>query len=107
MVAGGKPSVTHYDTIEAFRAASLLDINLETGRTHQIRVHMSALRHPCVGDLLYGADPTLSARLGLTRQWLHARRLAFEHPTHGERVAFESAYPADLERALEIVRAES
>jgi 23S rRNA pseudouridine1911/1915/1917 synthase len=107
VVAGGKPSVTHYDTIEAFRAASLLDINLETGRTHQIRVHMSALRHPCVGDLLYGADPTLSARLGLTRQWLHARRLAFEHPTHGERVEFESAYPADLERALEIVRAES
>ena len=66
VVAGGRPSVTHYDTLEAFRAASLLEIQLETGRTHQIRVHMAALRHPCVGDLTYGADPTLAARLGLT-----------------------------------------
>ena len=72
VVAGGRPSVTHYDTIEAFPAARLLDINLRTGRTHQIRVHMSALRHPCVGDITYGADPTLAARLGLSRQWLHA-----------------------------------
>ena len=64
VVSGGKPSVTHYDTLEAFPAASLLDVKLETGRTHQIRVHFSALRHPCVGDLTYGADPTLSARLG-------------------------------------------
>ena len=82
VVADGKPSVTHYDTLEAFRAASLLEITLETGRTHQIRVHMAALRHPCVGDLTYGADPTLAARLGLHRQWLHARRLGFEHPAH-------------------------
>ena len=73
VVASGKPSITHYETLEAHRAASLLEINLETGRTHQIRVHMAALRHPCVGDLTYGADPTLSARLGLSRQWLHAR----------------------------------
>ena len=80
VTAEGKPSVTHYDLIEAFRAASLLDIKLETGRTHQIRVHMSAHRHPCVGDLTYGADPTLAKRLGLTRQWLHAMRLGFEHP---------------------------
>ena len=80
VIANGKPSVTHYDTLEAHRAASLLEINLETGRTHQIRVHMAALRHPCVGDLTYGADPTLAARLGLTRQWLHAGRLGFEHP---------------------------
>ena len=65
VVAGGRPSVTHYDTLEAFRAASLLDIQLETGRTHQIRVHLSALRHPCVGDLTYGADPTLAKRLRL------------------------------------------
>ncbi|GAA2579677.1 RluA family pseudouridine synthase [Actinomadura fulvescens] len=107
VVAGGKPSVTHYDTVEAYRAATLLDINLETGRTHQIRVHMSAIRHPCVGDLAYGADPTLAARLGLTRQWLHAVRLGFEHPTRGERVEFESPYPDDLARALEIVAAES
>ncbi|PZG23461.1 RNA pseudouridine synthase [Spongiactinospora gelatinilytica] len=107
VVAGGKPSVTHYDTVEAFRAASLLDIRLETGRTHQIRVHMAALRHPCVGDLLYGADPTLAARLGVTRQWLHAVSLAFEHPATGEWVAFTSDYPADLDAALTAVRGES
>jgi 23S rRNA pseudouridine1911/1915/1917 synthase len=107
VVAGGKSAVTHYDTIEAFRAASLLEIDLETGRTHQIRVHMSAIRHPCVADLAYGADPTLAARLGLGRQWLHAVRLGFEHPAHGEWVEFESPYPDDLAHALEIIRAES
>ena len=100
----GKPSVTHYDTIEAFRAPSLLEVQLETGRTHQIRVHMSALRHPCVGDLTYGADPTLAARLGLQRQWLHAVRLAFEHPSTGQRVTFESPYPPDLAHALDVLR---
>jgi 23S rRNA pseudouridine1911/1915/1917 synthase len=107
VVAGGKPSVTHYDLIEAYRAASLLDVKLETGRTHQIRVHMSALRHPCVGDLTYGADPTLAKRLGLTRQWLHAVALGFEHPATGEWVEFTSEYPADLAHALEIISAES
>jgi 23S rRNA pseudouridine1911/1915/1917 synthase len=107
VVAGGKPSVTHYDTIEAFRAATLLDVKLETGRTHQIRVHMSALRHPCVGDAMYGADPTMSARLGLTRQWLHAQTLGFAHPDDGRWVEFTSAYPADLRHALDVVRAES
>ncbi|WP_042367114.1 RluA family pseudouridine synthase [Streptacidiphilus neutrinimicus] len=107
VVAGGKPSVTHYDLIEAYRAASLLDIKLETGRTHQIRVHMSALRHPCVGDTTYGADPTLAKRLGLTRQWLHAVSLGFEHPATGDWVEFTSEYPADLARALEIISAES
>ncbi|AZS36576.1 putative RNA pseudouridine synthase [Microbacterium lemovicicum] len=100
----GKDSVTHYETLEAFPGASLLEIHLETGRTHQIRVHMAAHRHPCVGDPLYGADPTMSARLGLTRQWLHAHRLAFAHPAGGERVAFESPYPADLAHALEVLR---
>ena len=59
VVAGGRDSVTHYETIEAFRHATLLDVHLETGRTHQIRVHMAALKHPCVGDVTYGADPTL------------------------------------------------
>ncbi|GAB2683426.1 RluA family pseudouridine synthase [Thalassiella azotivora] len=101
VTAAGKPSVTHYETVEAFRAATLLEVHLETGRTHQIRVHMSALRHPCVGDLTYGADPTLAARLGLTRQWLHAHRLAFEHPRTGERAVFESPYPDDLAKALD------
>ncbi|WOF21831.1 RluA family pseudouridine synthase [Microbacterium betulae] len=100
----GKDSVTHYETIEAFPGASLLEIHLETGRTHQIRVHMAAHRHPCVGDPLYGADPTLSARLGLTRQWLHAHELAFSHPATGERVRFTSAYPDDLAHALAILR---
>jgi 23S rRNA pseudouridine1911/1915/1917 synthase len=107
VVAGGRPSVTHYDAIEAFRAVSLLDIKLETGRTHQIRVHMSAVRHPCAGDLAYGADPTLAARLGLSRQWLHAVRLGFEHPADGRWVEFESPYPGDLARALEIAAEES
>jgi 23S rRNA pseudouridine1911/1915/1917 synthase len=105
VVADGKPSVTHYDTIEAFRAASLLDVRLETGRTHQIRVHLSAVRHPCVGDLAYGADPVLAKRIGLTRQWLHARTLGFHHPADGRWVEFTSEYPADLAAALEVLRA--
>lgn len=102
----GKPSVTHYETLEAFPGASLLEIHLETGRTHQIRVHMAAHRHPCVGDPLYGADPTLSARLGLTRQWLHAHKLGFAHPATGDWVQFESPYPADFRHALDILRGE-
>jgi 23S rRNA pseudouridine1911/1915/1917 synthase len=101
----GKPSVTHYEVIEAFRAASLTQVHLETGRTHQIRVHLAALRHPCVGDLAYGADPTLAARLGLGRQWLHAVRLGFEHPGTGLAVQFETAYPDDLAQALRAIAA--
>jgi 23S rRNA pseudouridine1911/1915/1917 synthase len=104
VVSGGRDSITHYDTIEAFPGASLLEIRLETGRTHQIRVHMAALRHPCVGDLTYGADPTLATRLGLTRQWLHAKELGFAHPTTGESVRFASPYPSDLAQALQILR---
>lgn len=100
----GKDSITHYETLEAFPSASLLEIHLETGRTHQIRVHMAAHRHPCVGDPLYGADPTLSARLGLTRQWLHAHELAFAHPVTTDWVGFSSDYPADLVHALEVLR---
>jgi 23S rRNA pseudouridine1911/1915/1917 synthase len=102
----GKDSITHYETIEAFRGAALLEIHLETGRTHQIRVHMAAHRHPCVGDPLYGGDPTLAARLGLARQWLHAHELAFTHPGTGEVVRFESTYPADLQHALDLLRDE-
>ena len=107
VVSGGRESVTHYETIEAFRHATLLDIRLETGRTHQIRVHMSAMRHPCVGDVTYGADPTLSARLGLGRQWLHAVRLGFAHPDDGRPVSFTSPYPDDLQTALDRVAAAS
>jgi 23S rRNA pseudouridine1911/1915/1917 synthase len=107
VVSGGRPSVTHYETVEAFRAASLLDIHLETGRTHQIRVHMAAVRHPCVGDLAYGADPVLAKRLQLSRQWLHARELGFEHPSTGEQIRVVSPFPADLQDALDRIRAES
>jgi 23S rRNA pseudouridine1911/1915/1917 synthase len=106
VVADGKPSVTHYVTLEAFRGASLLEVHLETGRTHQIRVHMAAQRHPCVGDLTYGADPTLAARLGISRQWLHAVRLGFRHPASGSHVEFETRYPDDLQRALDRLRAD-
>ena len=101
VVEAGKASITHYEVLEAFAAASLVEVHLETGRTHQIRVHFSALRHPCVGDLTYGADPTLAARLGLQRQWLHAVGLGFEHPSTGQRVDFTSAYTQDLAGALE------
>lgn len=100
VIAGGRPSVTHYEVLEAFRFASLLEIHLETGRTHQIRVHMAALRHPCVGDLMYGADPVLAARCDLQRQWLHAVRLGFIHPGSGDWVEFSSPYPGDLDHAL-------
>lgn len=105
IVDGGRHSVTHYDTLEAFRSATLLEVHLETGRTHQIRVHMQALNHPVVGDPLYGSDPRLAAELGLIRQWLHAHRLGFVHPGTGEWVEFSSPYPADLQHALDLVRA--
>lgn len=104
VVAGGKDAVTHYSTLEAMRAASLLRIDLETGRTHQIRVHTAAIGHPCVGDLTYGADPVLAGDLGLTRQWLHAMELTFDHPATGRSLTVESAYPEDLARALEVLR---
>ncbi|HET6698286.1 MAG TPA: RluA family pseudouridine synthase [Nocardioidaceae bacterium] len=106
VLADGKPSVTHYETLEAHRFASLLQIHLETGRTHQIRVHMAALKHPCVGDLTYGADPVLARRVGLERQWLHAVELGFEHPETGEHVTFSSTYPDDLQQALDTLRDE-
>lgn len=104
VTAEGKPSVTHYETVEAFPSASLLEIHLESGRTHQIRVHMAAQRHPCVGDPLYGGDPVLSARLGLARQWLHAAQLSFSHPGSGDWVTYDAAYPADLQHALDVLR---
>ena len=97
----GKHAVTHYEVVEAFRHASLVRAHLETGRTHQIRVHFAALHHPCCGDLTYGADPTLAARLGLDRQWLHATGLGFEHPGTGAWVTYESSYPPDLQLALD------
>jgi 23S rRNA pseudouridine1911/1915/1917 synthase len=104
VLEGGRHSVTHYDTLDAFVGSTLLEVKLETGRTHQIRVHMAAIKHPCVGDPTYGADPVLAARLGLQRQWLHAVRLGFVHPTTGDPVEFTSPYPADLQHALDVVR---
>lgn len=106
IVGGGRESVTHYETLEAHRAATLVEVRLETGRTHQIRVHFAAIGHPCCGDPLYGSDPALARRLGLDRQWLHATRLAFEHPVEGNRVEFESELPRDLEHALHEVRSD-
>jgi len=102
--AEGKAAVTHYDTLEMLPAAALMKVGLETGRTHQIRVHFAHFRHPLVGDPLYGADPKLAQALDLDRQWLHAKKLGFEHPISGEFVEFESDYPADLEIALNRLR---
>ncbi len=104
VVGGGRHSITHYRMLEAFPAVTLLEVHLETGRTHQIRVHMQAIRHPCVGDPTYGGDPVLAARLGLKRQWLHAVELGFVHPRSGEPVRFASPYPEDLAHALALVR---
>ena len=103
VVADGKPSITHYKALEFFPAVSLLEIELETGRTHQIRVHFSALRNPLVGDMTYGADHTIANRLEITRPWLHARELKFTHPASGSEIAFFSEYPSDLTRSLEIL----
>ena len=97
----GKPSITHYKLLEAFPSASLVEVVLETGRTHQIRVHFSAFKHPLLGDTMYGADPTLASRLQIDRQWLHALRLSFMHPTSGEEVSFESSYSSDLAAVLQ------
>ncbi len=105
VVDGGRASVTHYDTLDALVGTTLLEVRLETGRTHQIRVHLAAIKHPCVGDPTYGGDPVLAARLGLERQWLHAVGLSFTHPASGEQVSFSSSYPSDLQRALDLLRA--
>jgi 23S rRNA pseudouridine1911/1915/1917 synthase len=102
--ADGKPSVTHYETLELFAGAALLQVGLETGRTHQIRVHFSAFGHPLVGDPLYGSDPKMAARLGLDRQWLHAVALGFTHPISGEPLSFSAEYPQDLQNALSQLR---
>jgi 23S rRNA pseudouridine1911/1915/1917 synthase len=104
VVSGGRPSVTHYRMLEAHRKATLLEIKTETGRTHQIRVHMAAISHPCVGDPTYGPNPALARELGLVRQWLHAVGLEFAHPATGDQVSFASSYPTDLAAALETVR---
>ena len=102
----GKPAVTHYKTLEAFAPATLLEVGLETGRTHQIRVHFSALNHPCCGDPMYGSDEALAEKLGLTRQWLHAVSVGFRHPADGRWMEIECPYPDDLQHALDVLRAQ-
>jgi 23S rRNA pseudouridine1911/1915/1917 synthase len=112
----GKHAVTHYRLRERFRAHSLIQCNLETGRTHQIRVHLAYIHHPLVGDPLYGgslrlpkgATPELVAALrGFRRQALHAERLAFEHPVTGEAMAFEAKRPADMEALITRLHADA
>jgi 23S rRNA pseudouridine1911/1915/1917 synthase len=109
----GKRAVTHYRLRERFRAHSLIQCNLETGRTHQIRVHLTHIGHPLVGDPLYGgglklpkrAAPELAAALrGFRRQALHAERLAFEHPVTGEPLSFAAERPADMTALIEALR---
>lgn len=104
VIEGGKPSITHYKTLELFPALTLCEVYLETGRTHQIRVHFSAFRHPLLGDTMYGADPVLAKKLGISRQWLHAKELGFTHPISGEQVQFVSEYPLDLAVVLDRLR---
>lgn len=103
VVRDGKHAITHYDTLEVFPGATLVEVHIETGRTHQIRVHFQAERHPLVGDTLYGADPTFATTLGLGRQWLHARSLSFVHPGSHQRVTYQSDYPDDLRHALDVL----
>ena len=100
----GKRAITHYETLELLPTAALMKVGLETGRTHQIRVHFSHFRHPLVGDMLYGADPKIADKLALDRQWLHAVELGFSHPVSGEYVKFSSEYPTDLAKALDALR---
>ncbi len=95
-VDSGRHAVTHYRTLETFSEGSLLELRIETGRTHQIRVHMAHLGHPVMGDLMYGRRKNDNQRLSVPRQMLHARRLCFLHPGNDERLEFESDPPADM-----------
>jgi 23S rRNA pseudouridine1911/1915/1917 synthase len=103
VVADGKESITHYELIEYYRGVTMVEVELETGRTHQIRVHMSALNHPLVGDTTYGADPVLAKSLHMARPWLHAKELAFDHPVNGAPMEFKVDYPADLLACLALL----
>ncbi|KFI45631.1 ribosomal large subunit pseudouridine synthase D [Bifidobacterium bohemicum] len=107
VTAAGKPAVTHWDVLERFGRATLVSVNLETGRTHQIRVHFSSIGHPLAGDPMYGGNPKLAERLGLNRQWLHAMQLEFRHPRTHVWTTVRSTYPADLAQALELMREQS
>jgi len=104
VVAGGRESVTHYRVLERLGEVSLLEVRIETGRTHQVRVHLSEIGHAVAGDPVYGRGRKLAARLGLERPFLHAARLELAHPSTGEPLAFEDPIPEDLSRALRIAR---
>jgi 23S rRNA pseudouridine1911/1915/1917 synthase len=101
VVASGRSAVTHYRILGSTASVSLLEVSLETGRTHQIRVHLSHLGHPVVGDGVYGGGGETAAGLGLTRPFLHACRLAFPHPDDGRMIAVDDPLPPDLEAVLE------
>jgi 23S rRNA pseudouridine1911/1915/1917 synthase len=101
--AAAKAAVTHFDVVELLPAHALLRVRLETGRTHQIRVHLAAIDLPVAGDPVYG----VVGDLALERQFLHAARLAFDHPVTGERIDVESELPADLAEALTRARSSS
>ena len=111
----GREAVTHYRVREKFRAMTLLECRLETGRTHQIRVHMAHVRHPIVGDLSYGnlrlpkgaTSELIEALRGFRRQALHAERLQFLHPASGDEVTFEAERPADMSALIEVVRTDT
>jgi 23S rRNA pseudouridine1911/1915/1917 synthase len=98
--AAARDARTHFSALELLAAETYLEVRLETGRTHQIRAHFSAIGHPLIGDATYGG----ARKYGLRRQFLHAHRLAFAHPQSGERLSFESPLPADLALALEAAR---
>ncbi|MSO16501.1 MAG: RluA family pseudouridine synthase [Candidatus Planktophila sp.] len=103
VVATGKESITHYEVIEYYRSVSLVEVELETGRTHQIRVHFSALNHPLVGDTTYGADPVLGKKMKMSRPWLHALELRFNHPITGAPLELVAPYPPDLQASLALL----
>lgn len=104
VVADGRRAVTHYDVAEDLGTAAVLEARLETGRTHQVRVHLSAIGHPVVADPAYGASARLGDELGLSRPALHARHLGFRHPVTGRAVVVEEPLPADLQMARDLLR---
>jgi 23S rRNA pseudouridine1911/1915/1917 synthase len=103
--AQGRRAVSHYDVLEDHGRAAVVRVRLETGRTHQVRVHLSAVGHPVAGDRAYGASMPLAEELGLVRLALHARRLAFRHPVTGADIDVEEPLPGDLTAALARLRA--
>ncbi|RUO75734.1 23S rRNA pseudouridine(1911/1915/1917) synthase RluD [Pseudidiomarina taiwanensis] len=115
VVAIGKPALTHYRVVERFRAHTHLRLRLETGRTHQIRVHMAHIRHPLVGDFVYGGRPRpprgaseelLTTLRNFRRQALHAARLSLQHPITGEELSWDAPTPDDFVALLEQLRAD-